>query len=176
MRGRRAGHVDCVKLTRGMGSHSVSGTGKDLYRYEHQGGPLRIFAHDLDLPLIRAVTKVLDPVYLRSFIASEASSGFMHEQSCGQVGNPVADLPHSKCVVVRRTQERRHTGPVSGRTFFLLGYAASSLGSDGADRVVSLCGSKLSRPRSLGKGYSFHVLRVKLAAVCHSSRPRSFLL
>ena len=84
-----------------------------------------------------AVTKVLDPVHLRLFIAPEASCGFGQEQSCGQVGKPVTDLPLPKCVVVRRSRGGgRHTSPVSGRGSFL---------SSSMDRVAR--GSRLSRPR-----------------------------
>ena len=88
-----------------------------------------------------AVTKVLEPVHLRLFIAPEASCGFTQEQSCGQFGKPVTDLPLPKYVVVRRSRGGgRHTSPVSGRGPFFLDHAVS------VDRVAR--GSKLSRPRS----------------------------
>lgn len=125
-----------------MGSHLVSGTPKVLYRCEYQGGPLRIFAHDLDLPLMHAVTGGLDPVHLRLLLPPSHRVGFVHEQSCGQVGNPVTDLPLSKFVVVRRSRGRGgrepHWSSRGGVLFlflclsfffsFLLDRAASNMG------------------------------------------------
>ena len=127
-----SGCVDTVKLARGMGSNFVSGT-KYYIATNPRAALYGSFAHDLDLPLISPVTKVLDPVYLRSFIASGPSCGFMHKQSCGQVGKPVADLPLPQMCC---SSNEGGTGIGEG-VLFLLGYAASSIGGDGVDRVVS---------------------------------------
>ena len=57
------GGFDAVQLVRGMDSHFVSGTPQSLYSCESQGGPLRIFAHDLDWTFC-TVAEVLEPVHL----------------------------------------------------------------------------------------------------------------
>ena len=98
-----SGGVDTVKLARGMRFAPCS-VGQPRFYIAgggSQGGPLRIFAADLDLPLM-ALSKVPDPVHLPLFIAPEPTRGFFpHEQSRGfKLESPSPISPSPKYVVI----------------------------------------------------------------------------
>jgi len=76
---------------------------KVLYRCEHQGGPLRIFAHDLDLPLMHAVTGGLDPVHFFDCYCPRAIAWVLSTNRVAvksETPSPIFPSPNS--LVVRR--------------------------------------------------------------------------